>query len=225
MDDLHRRTPVELAARLRAEREGRPFLALTDVEGVQRLVGLGEREALTIGRKEGNDIVLDWDPEVSRTHVELQRIGPCWTAADDGLSRNGVYVNGRRVTSRQRLTDGDTLRCGRTLIVFHDPQVRDDETIDQGSILAAPELSDSQRHVLVALCRPFGRAGAAQTPASNREIANELWISLDGVKSQMRTLFDKLDIDDLPQNRKRAELARRAIARGIVSLGELRDAD
>lgn len=225
MHDLHRLTPVELAARLRAEREGVPFLALTDGDGVQYLVTLGGRVAVTLGRAEGNDIVLGWDREVSRTHVELQCVGTRWTAADDGLSRNGVYLNGHRVTSRERLTDGDTLRCGRTLIVFRDPQARDDETIDQGSILAPPELSEPQRRVLVSLCRPFGRAGAAQTPASNREIAAELWISLDGVKSHMRTLFEKLDIDDLPQNQKRAELARRAIARGIVGLGELRDGD
>lgn len=223
MNDLHRLTPVELAARLRAEREGDAFLALSDGDGVQRLIPLRDRRALTIGRRDGNDVVLGWDREVSRTHLELQRVGTRWTAADDGLSRNGVYVNGRRVTSRLRLTDGDTVRCGRTLIVFRDPQAREDETIDQGSILTPPTLSGPQRRVLVALCRPFGRTGAAQTPASNREIAAELWISLDGVKSHMRTLFEKLDIDDLPQNQKRAELARRAIARGIVSLGELRE--
>ena len=33
---------------------------------------------------------------------------------DDGLSRNGTFVNGERLSGRRRLTDGDTLRFGGT---------------------------------------------------------------------------------------------------------------
>ena len=40
---------------------------------------------------------LDFDPEVSRVHAELERLGDDWTVADDGLSRNGSFVNGERV--------------------------------------------------------------------------------------------------------------------------------
>jgi pSer/pThr/pTyr-binding forkhead associated (FHA) protein len=40
---------------------------------------------------------------------------------DDGLSRNGTFVNDRRVEGRRRLTDGDLLRCGETLLLFVSP--------------------------------------------------------------------------------------------------------
>ena len=33
-----------------------------------------------------------------------------WTVVDDGLSRNGTYVNGERIHGRRRLVDGDTPR-------------------------------------------------------------------------------------------------------------------
>ena len=55
----------------------------------------------------------------------------------------------------------------------------------------------------------------------NREIASELHLTPDGVKTHIRSLFAKLEIEDLPQYRKRTELARRAIDSGIVTRSEL----
>ena len=76
-----------------------------------RLPADGDR--LTIGRGEGVDLALDWDERVSRVHAELERVGETWALADDGLSRNGSYVNGKRVRGRRRLEEGDELRLGR----------------------------------------------------------------------------------------------------------------
>ena len=59
--------------------------------------------------------------------------------------------------------------------------------------------------------------GLVATPASNREIADELVLSLSASRSHIRALFVKLDVDELPQNRKRAELARRALESGLVT--------
>jgi len=56
------------------------------------------------------DVALPWDLTVSRVHAELVAVGDVWTVADDGLSRNGVFVNGERLVSRRRLRDGDALR-------------------------------------------------------------------------------------------------------------------
>ena len=39
---------------------------------------------------------------------------------------------------------------------------------------------------------------------------------MDTVKSHMHTLFDLFDVPDMPQNRKRSELVRRAFERGAV---------
>jgi DNA-binding NarL/FixJ family response regulator len=75
--------------------------------------------------------------------------------------------------------------------------------------------------VLVALCRPFAAGRTFATPASNRAIAEELVVSSDTVKSHMRALFDAFGIGPMPQNEKRAALAREAIERGIVTPREL----
>ena len=59
-------------------------------------------------------------------------------------------------------------------------------------------------------------------PASNAEIAAELHLTVPGVKSQIRTLFSRLGVEDLPHNQKRARLAALAIDSGAVSYAEIR---
>jgi len=81
-------------------------------------------------------------------------------------------------------------------------------------------LTPAQRRVLVALCRPF-RDGGYAAPASNQQIADELVVSVDAVKSNLRPLFAAFGVDDLPQNQKRAGLALRALRSGVISRREL----
>lgn len=69
----------------------------------------------TIGRKEGNSLVLDSD-RVSRTHAVIDWDGDHYTVVDTG-SRNGTFVNGRRV-QRQTLSNGDMIRIGDCEIRF-----------------------------------------------------------------------------------------------------------
>ena len=210
-------TPVELAERLRAERRGTPFLVYLDGGGRQRLVDLGGRlTPVAIGRQGANDIALEHDTEVSRVHALLEPVGGEWTVVDDGLSRNGTYVNGRRVHARRRLQDGDTVAVGRTLIVFVAPAPPAALTTSTTRDAAPPELSAAQRRVLVALCRPFFEDAFAGPP-SNREIADALFVSVETVKSHLHALFELFGVGDMPQNRKRSELVRRAFERGVVT--------
>jgi pSer/pThr/pTyr-binding forkhead associated (FHA) protein len=208
-------SPAELAARVAAERRGLPFMLYLDGDGHQHIVELGPgREAVSIGREPGNDVPLAWDTEVSRTHAVLQRLGGAWTITDDGLSRNGSFVNGRRVNGRRRLNDGDAIAIGGTLLVFvgGSGEAQTTATTRAGT---PPELSPAQRRVLAALCRPT-LEGRYAAPASNREIADELVVSVETVKSHMHALFELFDLGAMPQNRKRTELVRRAFERGAV---------
>jgi pSer/pThr/pTyr-binding forkhead associated (FHA) protein len=206
-------SPAELAARIAAERRGMPFLVYLDGERRQHIVPL-EAGTLSIGRDDENDVPLPWNTEVSRVHAVVERIGSAWTIADDGLSRNGSYVNGARIRGRRRLEDGDSIVVGGTLIVFVEAprQARTTATTRSG---APPELSAAQRRVLRALCRPT-LDGPFAAPATNREIADELVLSVETVKSHMHALFELFEIGDVPQNRKRAELVQRAFDRGAV---------
>jgi DNA-binding CsgD family transcriptional regulator len=139
---------------------------------------------------------------------------------DDGLSRNGSFLNGERILGRRRLADGDVIRLGRTSMVFRSPSLAPGSTA-VGDVAAHVRLTDGERRVLVELCRPVAVPGASGVPAGNREIADELNLTPDGVKTHIRTLFTKLGIEDLPQYRKRTELARRALESGLVTRRDL----
>jgi pSer/pThr/pTyr-binding forkhead associated (FHA) protein len=173
--------------------------------------------AVTIGRASSADVSLTGDAQVSRVHAVLERVGGVWTIVDDGLSRNGTFLNGRRLTHRVRLRDRDKIMVGQTVLTFcAPPQTAGPLTVAGGILPAVTRLTDSQRSVLVALCRPYEDARPYASPASNQQIADELFLSLDAVKTHLRLLFHKFGIEDLPQNQKRARLAELALELGLA---------
>jgi pSer/pThr/pTyr-binding forkhead associated (FHA) protein len=220
---VHASSAVELKQRLEAERNGLAFLVLRDADGHQHLHPLGATDRrVTIGRHGAADVGLPWDASVSAIHAELEPIGNGWGIVDGGLSRNGTFVNGKRLQDRYRLSDGDTLRFGKTLAVYRFPQVTTDESTALASTpVEAGNISPAQRRVLVALCRPLKQADGYVSPASNRQIADELFLGIDGVKTQMKALFATFSVEDLPQNQKRARLAQLAFESGVVSERDL----
>ncbi|WP_445152857.1 FHA domain-containing protein [Baekduia sp. Peel2402] len=179
-------------------------------------------DRLSIGRAESNGVPLPWDTEVSRLHAELERIAGEWTLIDDGLSRNGTYVNGTRVSGRARLRDGDVIRIGQTTLGYRRPDAEEtvERTVVAGEPVALGDLPPTQRAVLVALSRPYKSAEFA-TPATNQEIADELHLSVDAVKAHLRSLFQKFGIEALPQNQKRSRLVAEALQRGLVTQRDL----
>jgi pSer/pThr/pTyr-binding forkhead associated (FHA) protein len=214
----HAATPEELKARQAAERRGEPFLVYRDEGNQQVLEPLDGRDRVTIGRRQEAEVCLSWDSGVSRLHAVLECVAGEWTVSDDGLSQNGTFMRGERLAGRRRLCDGDVLRVGRTLIAFCDPQHAQFGATSKGESLGdLVRVSAAQRRVLVALARPHFTVGDYATPASNREIAEELFLSLDAVKTHLRVLFAKFGIEDLPQNRKRMGLVERAVRLGLVT--------
>ena len=215
-------TPADLKRRLEAEREGLPFIVFRDGDGRQRIITLGpEREHLSVGRDAACEVCIDWDSKVSRLHARLERTGRSWTVYDGGLSRNGTFLNGERVHGHRVLEDCDALRVGATEICFRDTARQRTRTVIADSDMAAQIISPAQRKVLVALCRPYKHRSAFTRPASNREIADELVLSVESVKSHLRALFAKFDLDELPQNEKRMRLVEAALEGGLVREGEL----
>jgi hypothetical protein len=216
-------SPVELQERIRAARRGDPYLLFRDAEGAQRILALGGGGSqLTIGRAPGCDVCLDWDAGISRAHARLERLGKDhWMLLDDGLSRNGSIVNGERLRQRRRLVDGDVLRFGGTCIVYRAPLPETRETISLGAAAGEIHLTPGQRRVLVALCRPYREGAEFATPASNREIADELVLSVEAVKTQLRALFEKFEVEPLARDAKRGRLVHRAFETGVISLRDL----
>ena len=72
---------------------------------------------VVVGRSRECDVRVD-DGNVSRRHFELVQDGPTtWVVSDLG-STNGTEVNGRRVSGRRKLDDGDRITIGSTELVF-----------------------------------------------------------------------------------------------------------
>lgn len=201
-----------------APAHGDAYLARSTVRGEQQRWPLPpEGGAVTIGRASSADVCLSDDSQVSRVHALLERVGGLWTIVDDGLSRNGTFVNGRRLAHRARLRDRDKIRIGMTVLTFcAPPQTLSQPTVAGGTHPAATRLTQAQRSVLVALCRPLQDAHPYASPASNQQIASELFLSVDAVKTHLRVLFHKFGIEELPQNQKRARLAEIAEESGLV---------
>jgi hypothetical protein len=216
------RTAPELKEQIEAERLGRPFLVYRDAEDEQALFLIEEgTTSLWVGRSASADLSLPWDPEVSNLHAQLEFVGTECTLVDEGLSRNGSFVNGERVSGRRRLRDGDTLRFGQTGVIYRAPGESASETVLSGDALTAAGVSPAQKRVLVALCRPFKDGSSFATPATNGQIGEELHLSVDAVKTHLRALFEKFGVEDLPQNQKRVALVERALQSGLVSEREL----
>ena len=126
----------ESAAEAAARRAGDPFLAYSDSHGRTRVLALpGTWERASVGRSPDTDLALSWDEQVSTIHAELTRLGEDWLLVDDGLSRNGSFVNGERLDGRRRLRDGDRLRFGATEVAFHAPLQLGQETL----VMKVPE--------------------------------------------------------------------------------------
>jgi pSer/pThr/pTyr-binding forkhead associated (FHA) protein len=219
----HTASPAELKERLEAQRRGTPFLVYRDAGSQQLIFDLEQAgERVSVGRRPESDVPLPWDLEVSRLHTQFERIAEDWTIVDDGLSRNGTFVNGARLDRRQRLRDGDTIRVGKTVMAFCAPADGESKiTMRETELPTVGDLSDMQRQVLIALCRPFKDATGFATPATNQDIAGEVYLSVDAVKSHLRALFGIFGVAHLPQNEKRLRLAERALETGVVSHRDL----
>jgi FHA domain len=214
-------TAGELSDVLAAERKGRPFLMLRDGDGRQRLLPL-DGARLTVGRDPESDLELEWDTNVSRLHALLERLAGSWTVADEELSTNGTFVNEARVRGRRRLSDRDVLRFGGTQVVYRDPTAQADETPRLARSADMEAVSPAQRRVLAALCAPlFETSEPVNAPPSNKEIAEAINLSVESVRSHLKVLFRIFDVPDLPQYRKRMELARRAMTAGVITSRDL----
>lgn len=221
MNETHEtRAPTagELKALIEAERAAVPFVHWRDEAGAQRIMMLPAQGRVTIGRRAQSDISLPWDPEVSRAHALLEPIGEEWMLIDDGLSRNGSFINGSRVQGRQRLHNRDRMCFGNTHVTYHEP-IDPEGGASTARALDAPSsvrLTETQRKVLIALCRPMADSSSS-TPATNPQIANEVFLSVDAVKAHLRVLFERFGVGDLPQNEKRARLVSIVLKAGVLT--------
>ncbi len=213
----------EMKARIEAERAGRPFLLYRDGDDKQQLFTFEPGLAhASVGRRPSSDLVLDWDEQVSRLHARFEPVEDGWTVVDDGLSRNGTFVNDERLSGRRRLNDGDSVRFGAITVTFRSPRVDEQAGPVGDETPATVDLSTTQRRVLVALCRLYSKGGNAFAgPSVDQQLADELFLSVTAVRTHLRVLFAKFGVEELPRDQRRVRVVERAIYAGLISERDL----
>lgn len=172
--------------------------------------------SVTIGRGEGNGVVLDHDTEVSSLHAVLQAYGSGWAIRDLG-STNGTIVAGERLLSERALRDGDSIQVGQTRLTYRGTATTAARTT---APRRPPELTRRERDVLIALCRPLFSGEMFHEPATAREIAEALVVTEGAVKQHLLRLYDKFELNPNSTHR-RVELANDALRRGAVTPAQL----
>jgi adenylate cyclase len=95
------------------------YLSITRSDGVANVPLLGEN-SWKLGRGSQCAIVLE-DDLVSRNHAMIQRTDSSEYILIDMGSRNGSFVNQRRLSTPATLRDGDRLTLGNAQMVFYNP--------------------------------------------------------------------------------------------------------
>lgn len=185
-----------------------PFIRIEDSGEIVQL----RPEVTTIGRGRGVDIRLT-DPSVSRLHAEFVRRGPYLYVVDLGLSRNGTRVNGRPI-ARRVLDDGDVISFGAARCRIGGIPREDLEPEVELRRAAAPELTRREIDVLTSLCRPALSDEAFVSPATAREIADDLVVTEAAVKQHLLRLYQKFRIPE--GSNRRTRLANEVVALGLV---------
>jgi len=111
---------------------GHPYLIIQTIRETGCLE-LNDNNYWTIGRGKDNVLIVP-DSCISRNHAILQRTENGIFCLIDLGSRNGTFINGRRVGIPIILRDGDTITFGKTHLEFHNPNSLD----KQGELL--PEI-------------------------------------------------------------------------------------
>jgi DNA-binding CsgD family transcriptional regulator len=181
----------------------RSVLRLDVYDGSHRRTLTVDADIVRVGRGPECEVVLAGDTTVSRVHATLTHNPDGWTVSDNA-SRNGTFVNGRRLDSERPLAPADRVLIGNFILV---PQSAGDGEVETalatgGQARAQLEtgLSDRELEVLRLLC-----AGD-----SDQQIADALFISVKTVQSHLDRIRTKSGA------RRRVELIRFAMDHGIA---------
>ncbi|MFD6390694.1 FHA domain-containing protein [Nocardia sp. NPDC060259] len=195
-----------------------PVLTYTDHGHAHQIPLTTDRSPIVIGRSAHADVSLPTDPDISRVHALIERIGTYWIITDESFSRNGTFVNSTRIRGRRTLRPGDVIRIGDSALTYQEDPATDCVETEIGDTLGThPDLTPAQHAVLTELCRPFRDGTEYPIPASNHDIADALHLSTETVKSHLRALGVKFQIDDFPRHQKRARLVALALANSIAT--------
>lgn len=86
---------------------------------------------VALGRDATNTVPLD-DPTVSRNHALIRMVGREQYYLIDVGSRNGSFLNDRRISTPKLLKSGDVIAIGNTFLIFHQDGISENVLPDEG---------------------------------------------------------------------------------------------
>jgi pSer/pThr/pTyr-binding forkhead associated (FHA) protein len=122
---------------------------------------------LVIGREDAG-LTID-DEELSRRHAILRAL-PDGVEIEDLGSRNGTFVNGRRIDAATRLAGGDSLKLGRSVFAVELP--RSAATVASPVQVPAPVGAPTASTPAGVPSEPFGALAAHAVRRPRRGIAS-----------------------------------------------------
>jgi DNA-binding CsgD family transcriptional regulator len=163
-----------------------------------------EQGRLTVGRGAWCDIVIGWDPSVSRTHAVIERFGSMLTIEPAGEPTNALTIKSIPLRGRVPLEDGQAIKLGDTLVYVRlPPEAAEQGTVRLESAQSVPEplvpLTRRQREVVLAL--------EADPDATNRQLGERLGLSIETIRTHLKEATRKARDAGAPDPIDRTQLA------------------
>ena len=120
-----------------------------------RTLQLSDNQVLRVGRGKKSDVALSLDKSISSLHFSLECAGQTCRIKDLN-SRNGTFLNGRRVTEAA-LKTGDEIRAGHTICIIsiHDVSLSSSSAVRIGVSVEQPISSDQTIALTIAPTVPL----------------------------------------------------------------------
>jgi len=154
-----------------------------------------EGESVGVGRDSSNAVQLH-DTEVSRQHAEIRRAEEGYVVADL-KSSNGTFVNGRRV-EQHRLSSGDQVQVGGTLMLFTRPPEESGEDLTDHINIAHDSQTGDESHIIHSVSQEEG----SRTFRLEASVPEDSWLAR--ARSNLQVMYrtalavsHTLEIDEL----------------------------
>ena len=205
-----------------ARAAGHAYVRYRDGERFHAVVLDPAASPIYFGRDSDCVVRVTSDPRVSRRHARLIHGAGQWSI-EDGPSRNGTFVDGKRATGEHILDDGMTVTVGTTLLSFHvpsGPTVVATLADEPASRRLHP--TPTQGKVLIELAQPFLDPGSDLPVApTNAAIAACLGYQAATIRDAISDLYRQAGLARGTSD-QRAELVRLAIHERAVTRDDVR---
>ena len=138
-----------------------------------RRVDLSAIDLCEIGRSHDNQLCLESD-SVSRRHALIRKLADGSYSITDLRSRNGTEVNGRRIDAAVEIKNGDRIRIGEFLLLFHREE---EDPASRGTITDPTKLDLSIKPVTVLVMDMHNYTGLTQGMESSlmSRLLSDFW--------------------------------------------------